>query len=63
MKISDEKWGALRAAVVDDDQEGFESLLSEAARIFVAHSRDFAICCDKVRSRERGVQPFACWER
>ena len=63
MKITAEQWAELRAAVAANDKKRFESLLSEAARIFVAHSRDFAICCDKVRSRERGVQPFACWER
>jgi len=63
VKITAEKWAELRAAVVDDDPEQFQKLILEWARIAVAHERDFAIRCDKVRSRERGAQPFACWQR
>jgi len=63
MQISPERWAELRAAVADDDQEGFDTTLSEIIRIFVSHERDYQIRCDKVRSRERGVRPFACWQR
>ena len=63
MQITTDQWAELRAAVVDDDHERFESLLNEAARVAVAHARDFAIRCDKVRSREAGVKPYAVWQR
>ncbi len=63
MKIDSKKWAEIREAVASDDKERFESLLNEAARIFVAHSRDFAVRCDRVRARERGHVPYLISER
>ena len=63
MKLDPEQWAALRAAVEDDETERYETLLSEIVRIAIAHERDHAIRCDRVRAREHGAQAYAVWQR
>jgi hypothetical protein len=60
MKITPEKWEHLRESAAADDQERFEKLLIEAARIAVAHERSHQQICHRAREREyRGRRYFA----
>ena len=63
MKITSEKWRELRQTVVADDPEQFMKLVAELARISVAHERNFARRCDKVRAFEQGYRPYLASER
>lgn len=63
MQINPDQWAKIREAVELDSQEAFEKMVIEFARIAVAHQRDHAIRCDRVRSRERGRVPYLISER
>lgn len=63
MQIDAEKWNEIRQAVEADDKETFEGKVLEWVRIAVAHERDHAIRCDRVRSREQGGRPYLASER
>ena len=63
MKITAEQWAKLRQAVTADDQELFERLVTEWARVAVAGQRVRQRTIDQVRSSERGTQPYFCFQR
>lgn len=63
MKIDAEKWAELRAAVIDDDQERFCKLVWAFTHEAVHHEAARKKAHDAARSRERGNQPYAVWQR
>ena len=63
MQITAEKWAEIRAAVAAGEKELFERLVTEFARIAVAHERDHARRCDRVRAVEQGNRPYLVSER
>ncbi|GEM_PF-5888806 len=63
MRISEEKWSEIRAAVECDDVETFQRLVIEHVRITLVKERWHQRVCDQVRSRERGLVPFFAFDR